>query len=81
MRELRQYASRYLDRVRAGETVEVTDRGTLVALLIPPTPAQTVRDRLIAEGRLIASVTSLEPPKRARAQVSTRSVLDDLRAE
>lgn len=81
MRELRQHASRYLDRVRAGETVEVTDRGALVALLIPPTPARTVRDRLIAEDRLIASVAPLEPPKRARAQESTRSVLDDLRAE
>lgn len=81
VRELRQHASRYLDRVRAGETVEVTDRGSLVALLIPPTPARTARDRLIADGRLIASVASLEPPKRVRAQESTSSVLDDLRAE
>jgi prevent-host-death family protein len=35
VRELRQHASRYLARVRAGETIEVTDRGRLVARLVP----------------------------------------------
>lgn len=35
VRELRQHASRYLARVRAGETVEVTDRGRPVARLVP----------------------------------------------
>ncbi len=33
--ELRQHARRYLDRVRAGETVTVTDRGEPVAELRP----------------------------------------------
>jgi prevent-host-death family protein len=32
VRELRQNASRYLALVKAGETVEVTERGVLVAL-------------------------------------------------
>lgn len=53
VRELRQNASQYLDKVKAGETVEVTDRGELVALLVPPTPAATARERLIREGRLV----------------------------
>lgn len=35
MRELRQHASRYLERVRHGETLEVTDRGRPVARLVP----------------------------------------------
>ena len=35
VRELRQHASRYLARVRAGETIEVTDRGRAVARLVP----------------------------------------------
>lgn len=35
MRELRQHASRYLDRVRHGESLEVTDRGRPVARLVP----------------------------------------------
>jgi prevent-host-death family protein len=52
VRELRQHASRYLDLVKAGETVEVTERGQLVAVLAPPSPATTARERLIADGRL-----------------------------
>jgi prevent-host-death family protein len=53
VRELRQNASRYLALVKAGETVEVTERGELIAVLTPPSPAATTRERLIAEGRLI----------------------------
>ncbi len=54
VRELRQNLSVYLDRVRAGERLEVTDRGHPVAALIPlPTPS-TALDRLIATGRVAA---------------------------
>jgi antitoxin (DNA-binding transcriptional repressor) of toxin-antitoxin stability system len=53
VRELRQNASRYLSLVKAGETVAVTERGELVALLVPPHPSRTTRDRLVAAGRLI----------------------------
>ena len=35
VRELRQHASRYLALVQRGEVVEVTDRGRLVARLVP----------------------------------------------
>jgi prevent-host-death family protein len=35
VRELRQQAGRYLARVATGETIEVTDRGRPVALLVP----------------------------------------------
>lgn len=35
VRELRQNLSRYLDRVRAGESLVVTERGREVARLIP----------------------------------------------
>lgn len=37
VRELRQHASRYLERVAHGETLEVTDRGRPVARLVPVT--------------------------------------------
>ncbi|GLZ54501.1 type II toxin-antitoxin system prevent-host-death family antitoxin [Actinomycetospora sp. NBRC 106378] len=53
VRELRQHASRYLALVKAGETVEVTDRGELVALLVPAQRGDTARDQLVAAGRLI----------------------------
>jgi prevent-host-death family protein len=51
VRELRQRASEYLHLVASGETVEVTDRGKPVALLVP-IPVDPV-ERLIAEGKLL----------------------------
>jgi len=62
IRELRQHASRYLERVKAGEVVEVTERGKLIALLVSPTPAVASRDRLIATGRLIPARGALQIP-------------------
>ena len=38
LRELRQNASRYIARVARGETVEVTQRGRLVARIVPVGP-------------------------------------------
>jgi prevent-host-death family protein len=64
VRELRQHASRYLDRVKAGEVVEVTERGKLVALLVSPTPAVAVRDQLIASGRLVPAKSGFHLPER-----------------
>ncbi len=37
VRELRQHASRYLEQVAAGESMEITDRGHPVARLVPIT--------------------------------------------
>ena len=51
VRELRQYASRYLARVASGETLEVTDRGRPVALLVP-VPGDAWQ-ALLASGRVI----------------------------
>lgn len=53
VRELRQHASRHLARVATGVTIEVTDRGRLVALLVPPH-----EDRwqdLVASGQVLAA--------------------------
>jgi prevent-host-death family protein len=50
VRELRQQASRWLERVAAGESFEVTDRGRPVALLVP-IPAEEGLDGLLASGR------------------------------
>lgn len=51
IRELRQYASTYLRRVANGESFEVTDRGRLVARLVP-IEGDTAWSRLVASGRL-----------------------------
>ncbi len=53
MRELRQHASRYLARVASGETIEVTDRGRPVAMLVPT--HQDHWQDLIAAGQIIAA--------------------------
>jgi prevent-host-death family protein len=82
VRELRQNASKYLALVKAGETVEVTERGTLIALLTPPSPAQSARDRLIAAGKLIPATGPLRLPEPMRVEgPSSGEVLDDLRAD
>jgi len=50
VRELRQNASRYLERVRAGETIEVSVRGRVVARLVPA--LEHPWDALVGAGRV-----------------------------
>ncbi|MGH9032464.1 MAG: type II toxin-antitoxin system Phd/YefM family antitoxin [Acidimicrobiia bacterium] len=63
IRELRQNASKYLERVERGETIEVTNRGRLAAVLVPaPRPGGLAR--LEAEGhvrRATKTVADLGP--------------------
>lgn len=65
VRDLRDHLSRYLERVRAGEEVTVTDRGRPIARLVPVGGATTF-DRLIAEGLVVPAVS------RRRARPETR---------
>lgn len=84
VRELRQHASRYLSRVKAGETVEVTQRGRLIALLVPPTSVASARERLVACGRLLPATHPFQIPSRVEVppgQPTTDEVLEDLRQE
>ncbi|MGA2837624.1 MAG: type II toxin-antitoxin system prevent-host-death family antitoxin [Acidimicrobiales bacterium] len=82
VRELRQHASRYLERVKRGETVEVTERGRLVALLVPPTPSVAARDLLIGRGQLLPAAHRFAVPgKPTASEGSTTTALDELRAE
>ncbi|HEY3203296.1 MAG TPA: type II toxin-antitoxin system prevent-host-death family antitoxin [Thermoanaerobaculia bacterium] len=50
VRELRQNLSVYLRRVRAGQTLEVTERGERVALLVPMPAAGSALSRLVSAG-------------------------------
>lgn len=82
VRELRQNASRYLARVKAGETVEVTERGILVARLVPLQAAESARDRLIAAGKLIPAAGPRRLPRPMSVTgPSTAEVLDELRED
>ena len=61
IRELRADLSRWVRRVRAGEEVVVTDRGTAVARLVPVAGERTL-DRLVREG-----LVTRAPNRRRRA--------------
>lgn len=86
IRELRQNASRYIRLVKAGETLEVTERGAPVALLtpLPSGRAKTPREQLIAEGKLIPGTQdwdALPPPTKSPTGLTSEEVLADLRED
>lgn len=58
IRQLRQQASRFLREVERGETIEVTDRGRPVALLVP-VPREEGIEGLLASGRLVPAAGDL----------------------
>jgi prevent-host-death family protein len=65
VRELRQNLSVYLRRVKAGESLEVTERGQPVARLAPLEDRRDPRTRLIGEGKLIpgrGDLAEIGPP-------------------
>lgn len=64
IRELRQNASRHLERVKAGESITITDRGAPVAVLSPLSATDVLRQRLIDEGRLTPARRPLRLPVR-----------------
>jgi len=72
VRELRQNLSVYLRRVKAGEALEVTDRGNVVALLVPLPDPDTPLERLIASGRATRPRGSLADLAPVEGRPSTR---------
>jgi prevent-host-death family protein len=84
IRELRQNLSIYLDRVKKGESLTVTEHGAAVALLRPLATASNVLARLVAEGRATAptrSIRDLPRPRNVTLDRPPSELLDDLRAE
>ncbi len=84
VRELRQNLSVYLRRVRAGQTLEVTERGQPVAVLAPLPDGDSVLSRLIASGRATAPIgdlCDLGPPLKRRHGKPLSEILDELREE
>jgi prevent-host-death family protein len=60
VRELRQNLSVYLDRVKAGESLAVTERGHPVAVLTPLRDPDDPLERLRAQGRLRPATVPLD---------------------
>ncbi|NUR78094.1 MAG: type II toxin-antitoxin system prevent-host-death family antitoxin [Thermoleophilia bacterium] len=85
VRDLRQNLSKYLDRVKAGERFEVTERGTPVAMLVPLDDADDPVARMEAEGlvvrRAAGSIDELGPPPPAPPGPATAELLDEQREE
>ena len=52
IRELSHQTARTLALVKAGETVDITERGKVIGRIVPVDPTRDVRARLIAEGRM-----------------------------
>jgi len=83
VRQLRQNLSVYLRRVKRGEALEVTERGHVVARLVPARDDESVLEGLIAEGKAAPAVDSLDDLPRFRGPVGDElsRALEEERAE
>ena len=81
MRELKNNLSRYLDRVRRGEEVVVTDRGKPVARLTAVDGSADRLAELIADGvvRRPNSTTRARPARRIEPNGSVSELVADQR--
>jgi prevent-host-death family protein len=77
VRELRNHLSRYLDLVREGDEVVVTDRGRAIARVVP-VGGERVLDRLIAEGIV---TPARQPKRRATKPIKSNGTVSDLVGE
>lgn len=85
VRELKQNASAVLDRVRKGQSVEVTDRGRPIALIVPIPKPEDAIGRLIAEGLATPATGSLSdlptPIRLPEGRLLPSEALAELRAD
>jgi len=80
IRELQQHASAALRRVARGETLGVTDRGRLVAILSSPSGTSGVA-ALTASGRVQPARRPKELPRAVTSDQLSTDVLDELRED
>lgn len=84
--ELNRQTARVLDRIKAGESLEISEYGRPVARLMPaaPTTGAPLLDRLIAQGRAVPAANPgpipPTPPRDApEADVSLSGTLAEMR--
>ena len=83
VRELRQNLSVYLQRVKRGETLSVSEHNRIVAVL-KPVPAMNALDRLVAEGRATPATrpfANLGATPKPKLKKPLSALLNDLRAD
>ena len=85
VRELRQNLSIYLDRVKQGAALQVTEHGRVVAVLRPVPPNASRYDILLAQGLITPatkSIRDLPPPRKMPPGSRPLSdILDEMRSE
>ncbi len=77
IRELKNHLSRYLDLVRDGDELVVTDRGRAIARVVP-LGDERVLDRLVADGVVTPARRSKQ---RATKPIDTMGSVSELVAE
>ncbi len=84
VRELRQNASAVLRRVLAGESIEITQRGRAVAMIVPLPQEDDVVERLVVQGLATPAkgdLLELPPPIKLRPGSRLPSeILEELRS-
>lgn len=80
-RELRNNSSQVLARVKAGETIAVSNNGEITAVLVPP--GTSTFDQMVASGLIVPAKSPghARGIKRSRTVASSAEVLDDLRGD
>ena len=87
IRELRQHASLYVDLAEKGYTVDITNRGRLVARLVPAEQPESPLERLVAAGILQraedpGSLLDIEPaPPVPEGQPTASEILQEMRED
>ena len=81
-RELRNQSSKILERVKNGETIDVTNNGEVTATLIPPSSSPFERLLLAGQVRPAGkSPVDFQALPRINSATSTTEILADLRGD
>lgn len=80
-RELRNQSSKILERVKNGETIDVTNNGEITATLIPPSVSPFERLLLAGQVRPATGPVNFRTLPRVNSESSTTEILDDLRGD
>jgi prevent-host-death family protein len=81
-RELRNQSSKILERVKNGETIDVTNNGEIAATLIPPSASPF--ERLLLSGsvrRAASDAVDFQILPRVKTDAGTSEILADLRGD
>ncbi|MGH8964044.1 MAG: type II toxin-antitoxin system Phd/YefM family antitoxin [Actinomycetes bacterium] len=88
IRELRRHAAQYVAMAKRGQRVPITERGKLVAYLVPAHEPTSTFQRMVAAGQvrlatrnITDTLASMEPLKAEPGQKSLSETLREMRGE